>query len=101
MLTSPFLVARLCSVLLFFTFASKINTVSTIYVLRANMRFLASLKKAYLLPRPQGEAFSHVCPTLEFLYESAGPNVGQLQLSLEKKMTNAQGEFELTEPLLL
>ena len=65
------------------------------------MRFLVALKKAYLLPHPQGEAFSHVCPSLEFLYESAGPNVGQLQLSLEKKMTNAQGEFELTKPLLL
>ena len=55
------------------------------------MRFLASLKKAYLLPRPQGEAFSHVYPTLEFLYESAGPNVGQLQLSLEKKNDKCSG----------
>ena len=65
------------------------------------MRFLASLKKAYLLPSPQGEALSHVCPTLEFLCESAGPNVRQSQLSLEKQITNAQGEFELTKPLLL
>ena len=39
------------------------------------------MKDAYLLSCPQGKAFALLCPTLEFLYESAGPAVGQLQLS--------------------
>ena len=40
--------------------ASEVNTVSTTYTVGDNMRFLAFLKEAYLLPRSLGVAFGHI-----------------------------------------
>ena len=72
-------------------FRIEVNTVSTTCTVRDNMRFLAFLKEAYLLPRPLGGAFAYICkPNSGVFVLTCWPHRGAY-LQLSNCPINARG----------